>query len=100
MAEFVAGTLVKITMAFVNEITGLPEDPSAATLAIQIGVLTPTSVTLSDFVPISTGLWYYLLDTTSAPGEYVAQVQSTGSLAAISFPSVFTVLPPSISLLT
>ncbi len=102
--EFIAGVPIQITLTFVDEISGALVDPSTVNGYIQLGVGPPTTTFAlpgSDLVKLSLGVWYYVFVTVGAtPGYYTVQAQSSGTVAGISDPAVFTILAPSIAGLT
>lgn len=92
--QVIAGTAVLATATFTNT-AGVVTDPSTVTLKYQGGSGTVTTVAQASLTHVGTGVWSYILDTTSdtegTSGNWTVEFIGTGSCAAVQT-SIFTVI--------
>ena len=83
MNTYIAGTLVTVTLTFLN-LSNVPTDPTTITVKWSYSGAVSTTVwvypTASQLTRVSTGVYAAAIDTTGNPGTYTVEGIGTGAV--------------------
>lgn len=85
--SFIQGTRVRLSCTFTDRATGAPTDVTEAVLTVEdpAGVLSQFTLSAGQVKHDDgdTGVYYFILDTSSAFGTWTYQFESTGNEATL-----------------